>query len=389
MIGFKNVNVVFPDRIRNTCVVVSDGKITDICDRFDENEIKAVDGNGLYLSPGFIDAHVHGGGNFSAMSKNPNDIVKMAEAHLKFGTTSIVPTTLAAPLKQLKEAVLSIKEASALSKSANILGAHLEGPYLSLKYKGAQSAENILNPIDDPPEEVLDAWDKILMMGAAPETKGCLSLGDELKKRGIVPSVAHSAASFETVEEAAKHGYCDITHIYSACSSCFKVNLFRVAGVVEAGLVMDEFTTQAIADLKHLPRGVLKLIYKSKGPEKMYLITDGLEFSASDVKENTVYSQENGVSVIYEDGVMKLADRSALAGSVATQSVCVKNMKSVGVPLYSAVRMASLTPAEVLGFGKTKGKIEKGYDADLILFDENINVKAAVVNGDVKFGIDL
>ena len=167
------------------------------------------------------------------------------------------------------------------------------------------------------------------------------------------------------------------------------MNLFRVAGVVEAGLVMDEFTTQAIADLKHLPRGVLKLIYKSKGPEKMYLITDGLEFSASDVKENTVYPQENGVSVIYEDGVMKLADRSALAGSVATQSVCVKNMRSVGVPLYSAVRMASLTPAEVLGFGKTKGKIEKGYDADLILFDENINVKAAVVNGDVKFGIDL
>ena len=109
MIGFKNINVVFPDRIRNTCVVVSDGKITDICDRFDENEIKAVDGNGLYLSPGFIDAHVHGGGNFSAMSKNPNDIVKMAEAHLKFGTTSIVPTTLAAPIKQLKEAKYILK----------------------------------------------------------------------------------------------------------------------------------------------------------------------------------------------------------------------------------------------------------------------------------------
>ena len=107
----------------------------------------------------------------------------------------------------------------------------------------------------------------------------------------------------------------------------------------------------------------------------MYLITDGLEFSASDIKENTVYTQENGVNVIYEDNVMKLADRSALAGSAATLSDCVRNMyKCIGVPLYSAVRMASLTPATVIGYGDRKGKIEKGYDADLIVFDDNITI---------------
>ncbi len=374
---YKNCKVVFPQKIRDCIVLTDDGKIIDIVDRYEERENDMVtDCGGMYLSPGFIDAHVHGGGNKSAMSENYEDIIAMAEAHLKHGTTSIAPTTLAAPIDQLKRVVLSIKKASEESKNANILGVHLEGPYLNLKYKGAQSPENILNPKENPPEELLDLWNRILIMGAAPEVEGGFELGEKLKKRGIVASVAHSAASFEQVEEAVKHGYSDITHIYNACTSCFKTGVFRTAGVVEAGLVLDEITTQAIADLRHLPKGVLQLIYKSKGDEKMYLITDGLEFSASDIKENTVYTQENGMSVIYEDNVMKLSDRSALAGSASVLSDCVRNMyKEVGVPLYSAVRMASLTPAEVIGFSDRKGQIAKGYDADLILFDENVDVK--------------
>lgn len=381
MTVYKNAKVVFSDKIRDCCVVTDGEKIIDICERFD-SAAEVVDCGGLYLAPGFVDAHVHGGGGYSAMSSKPEDIVKMAKAHLAHGTTSIVPTTLAAPLGRLAEAVLSIKKAAESDGGKTILGAHLEGPYISLKYKGAQSAENILNPNEQPPDAVLDLWDKILMMGAAPECDGCLELGDKLRKRGIIASVAHSAASFEQVEEAARHGYSDVTHIYSACTACFKVGIFRVAGVVEAGLVRDDFSTQAIADLRHLPVGVLRLIYKAKGAEKMYVITDGLEFSASDLRENEVYPQENGVGVIYEDGVMKLADRSALAGSVATLSDCVRNMyKTVGVPLYDAVRMASQTPAEVLGFGNKIGKIEKGYDADLVLFDEDVNIKKVISKG--------
>lgn len=382
---YKNAKVIFPDKIRDCVVVTDGGKITDICERFDANENDTVtDCKGLYLSPGFVDIHVHGGGNKSAMSTDYTDIVEMAEAHLKYGTTSIAPTTLAAPISQLKEAVLSIKKASEESKKANILGVHLEGPYISLQYKGAQSPESILNPEKDPPEELLELWDKILIMGAAPECDGVLALGDKLRKRGIVASVAHSAASYEQVETAVQHGFSDVTHIYNACSSCFKTGLFRNAGVVEAGLYMDELTTQTIADLRHLPQGLLKLIYKCKGDSKMYLITDGLEFSASDIKENTVYTQENGVNVIYEDRVMKLADRSALAGSAATLSDCVRNMyKCIGIPLYSAVKMATLTPAEVCGYGKVKGKIENGYDADLIMFDDDINIKSVITNGKI------
>ena len=383
MTVYINAKIIFPDKIAEGVVITDQGKIVDITECYTPSEGDTViDCGGLFLSPGFIDAHVHGGGNKSAMSENPDDIIAMAEAHLKYGTTSIVPTTLAAPVEQLKRVISSVKAASEKSKKANILGIHLEGPYLSLKYKGAQSPENILNPNTDSPDELLDMWDKILIMGAAPEEEGCLELGKKLKERGIVASVAHSAASFEQVEEAVKHGYSDVTHIYNACTSCFKTGVFRTAGVVEAGLVMDELTTQAIADLRHLPKGVLRLIYKSKGDDGMYLITDGLEFSASDIKENTVYTQENGMGVIYEDKVMKLADGSALAGSAATLIDCVKNMyKEIGAPLYSAVKMASYTPARVIGYGNTKGKIAKSYDADFVIFDDDLNIKSVITNG--------
>ena len=374
---FKNARVIFPDKIRDCIVVTENGKIIDICDRFNEAEASdIIDCKGLYLSPGFVDIHVHGGGNKSAMSENHLDIIDMAEAHLRHGTTSIVPTTLASPIEQLKRVTLSVKKASEESKSASILGIHYEGPYISKKYKGAQSEDNILNPDICPPDELFELWDKVLIMGAAPEEKGVLALGDKLKKHNIVGSIAHSAASYEQVEEALNHGFSDITHIYNACTSCFKTGPFRTAGVVEAGLSIDDISVQVIGDLKHLPLGLLKLLYKCKGDEKMYLITDGLEYSASEIEDNTIITQENGIQVVCEDGVMLLADKSALAGSIATLKDCVKNMyKSAGVPLYSAVKMASLTPASVVGYGDTKGQIKTGYDADLILFDESIEIK--------------
>lgn len=381
MKAFKNAKVVFPDKIRDCIVVTNEGKIIDICENFDDSTAEIIDCGGLYLSPGFVDIHVHGGGNKSAMSEDYRDIIDMAEAHLKYGTTSIAPTTLAAPVEQLKKVTLSIKKAAEESKSSTILGVHYEGPYISKKYKGAQSEDNILNPKLCPPDELFELWDKVLIMGVAPEEPDVLKLGEKLRDRGIVGSIAHSAASYEQVEEAIKHGFSDITHIYNACSSCFKTGALRTAGVVEAGLTIDEITTQTIADLKHLPKGLLKLIYKCKGDEKMYLITDGLEYSACEIKENTVFTQENGISVVYENNVMLLADKSALAGSVATLRDCVRNMyKEVGVPLYSAVRMASLTPATVVGCEKSKGQIKIGCDSDLIIFDNELSIKSVYTN---------
>ena len=383
MILFKNAEVILEDRTERLCVLVDGKKIVKIANDIAVHEgTQVIDCEGLYLSPGFIDLHVHGGGGISAMCCDSEKIKAMARAHALHGTTSILPTTLAAPVNQLLKAAEHIKKAAETCDYGNIVGIHFEGPYLSPENRGAQSADNILSPLKDDPTPLLECWDKVKMMGVAPEIDGAFALGEKLKEKGIVASVAHTKADYDTAIEALDHGFSDVTHLYNACTSCFKRGIFRVAGVVEAALTDDRYTTQVIADLRHLPLGVLKLIYKCKGADKMYVITDGLEFSASDLKDGEVCMQENGVEVVYEDEVMKVADRSCLAGSAATTDRLVRNMyKSVGAPIWDAVKTASATPARVIGIDGEKGYIKEGYDADILLYDDDINIKKVMVMG--------
>lgn len=381
---YINAKIITPDKIiEGKTVATENGKIVGIVSEYNTESNEIIDCEGKYLSPGFADIHVHGGGGYSAMG-TPDEIVKMCTAHALRGTTSILPTTLAAPIPQLKRVIKNIETAQKMCTDSNILGVHLEGPFISLNMKGAQSPENILVPTKENVSDLLDSSDIIRIIGAAPEIENGFIVGEEAAKRGIIASVAHSDGDYSDTEEALKHGYSDVTHIYSACSGMRKIGIFRHAGVVEAGLSLDGYTTQFIADLRHLPYGVLKLIYKSKGADKAYAISDGLEYSALDMAEGTVILQENGLEVVYEDSVMKLADRSCLAGSVATSNVLVRNMyKAAGIPLTDAVKMASLTPLSVIGFDDRKGKIEKGYDEDLIIFDNDINVSFVSVNGKI------
>lgn len=382
VIVFNNANVILENEIQKLSVLVDGNKIIKVDKVIDIADAEVIDCDGLYLSPGFIDLHVHGGGGISAMCCDSKKLCKMAKAHALHGTTSILPTTLAAPVSQLLKVTKHIKEASEICTDSNILGVHFEGPYLSPENKGAQSIDNILSPLKDNPAPLLECWDKVRMMGVAPEINGAFELGEKLHKKGIVVSVAHTKADYDTTINALDHGFSDFTHIYNASVSCFKKGIFRVAGAVEAGLVDDRYTVQVIGDLRHLPLGVLKLIYKCKGADKMYLITDGLEFSASNLKDGEICMQENGVEVVYEDNVMKLADRSCLAGSAATMDILVRNMyKYVGVPLTDAVKMASATPARVIGSDNRKGYVKEGYDADILLFDDNINIKKVMVMG--------
>ena len=381
--AYINGKVIFENEISEACVLARDGVILDVCDRFAHAD-RIVDCTELYLSPGFADIHVHGGGGYSAMSDDPAEIMKMCRAHALRGTTSIVPTTLAAPVARLQRAIDNIEKAKRMCTDANILGVHLEGPFLSMAKKGAQSPDNILIPTEENLSALLDYSRDILMIGAAPEVENGMRVGEEASKRGIVASIAHSDADFAVAEEALRHGYSDITHIFSASSAMHKNGIFRKVGVAEAGLALDGFTTQFIGDLRHLPYGAIKLIYHAKGPDRAYAITDGLEYSALDMEEGTVFTQENGQAVVYEDSVMKLADRSCLAGSVATSNLLVRNMvRRCGISLTDAVRMASLTPLKVVGFDDRKGKIKKGYDEDIILFDEDINVQYVCVKGEI------
>ncbi|MBQ7689407.1 MAG: amidohydrolase family protein [Clostridia bacterium] len=378
---YKNAKVITPDGIRDLCVLTRDGVIESLCMRTDAKADETIDCCGMFLSPGFADIHVHGGGGHTAMG-TPEDIRNMCLAHAKHGVTSIVPTVLTAPIAQMRKAADNIAAAAECSGELNILGAHLEGPFLSPKKSGAQSKDSIILPKKENLRALLDGAKQIVMLGMAPELPGAMEAGEYASSRGIVVSVAHSDADFETAETALDHGFSDVTHIFSACSAMHKEGIFRKVGVAEAGLALDGYTTQFIGDLRHLPVGAIKLIYKAKGAEKAYLISDGLEYSACDMPEGSVVTQENGQTAVIEDGVMKLVDRSCIAGSVTTLDRMVgKTVKECGIPLTDAVRMASLTPLSVLGLDNKKGMIRPGYDEDLILFDENVQIDRVWIRG--------
>lgn len=374
-----NAKAVLPDEVKKCCVRISGGKITEIAENI-RGDGEIYDAEGMYLVPGFVDIHVHGGGGFSAMSGDPADIVAMADAHARFGTTSIVPTTLTAPVPALKKAMDSVKKAMRADCRAHILGVHLEGPYISPKKKGAQSEKDILVPVRDDPAELLDYTDIIRIMGAAPETEGGMELGKEIAARGITASVAHSDADYATACRAFENGYSDVTHIYNGCTSLHKEGIFRVAGVAEAGLVSD-CTVQFIGDLRHIPEGVVKIIYACKGADNAAAITDGLDYSACDMAEGTRFTQENGQEAVICNGVMCLGDMSCLAGSVTTMGQVFRNLRSIGIPLCDCVKMCSSTPARVAGFGDSKGRIAAGYDADLLVLDEKLGLVKTFLSG--------
>lgn len=379
---FVNARVLLPAGPSDCVVVTEDHKITGILASCEPAEgDRVIDCKGQYLAPGFIDIHVHGGGGFSAMSDRPEDIISMCNAHAQYGTTSILPTTLAAPMENIKRAVAAIREAASMACDSTIAGVHLEGPCLAPAQAGAQSPDDLKIPAETDMTELLDVWPEgIRMMGVAPELPGALELGEELNARGIVASIAHSNATYDQVFEAISHGYSDVTHLYSGCSGMIRVKSYRIPGVIEAGLNLDALTAQVIADGKHLPLTLLQLIYRCKGADKIILITDGLDYAAGHLVEGTVYRQLNGMETVYEDGVMKLLSREAFAGSVATMNRLVRNMCAAGVPIHEAVRMATENPAKRIGADR-KGRIAVGMDADLVVFDSNIDVQLVMSNG--------
>ncbi len=376
--------VLTPEGCTRGQVIVEGQRILGVEEHYDLTpQDQLIDAPLDTLSPGFVDVHVHGGGGFSVNSGNSDDVIAMAKAHASFGTTSVLPTTLAAPMEQLLGAVSAVRDAVKRIKGASILGVHLEGPCLNPLQSGAQAPGSLLVPAETDVTPLLDAWPEGLrMMGAAPELAGGMLLGEALCKRGVTASIAHSDATYYEVQEAIRHGYSNVTHLYSSCSGLKRVNSYRIPGVIEAGLNLDELTVQVIADGKHLPMELLQLIYRCKGADRIQLITDGLEFSASELQEGTVYRQLNGMDALYEDGVMKLTNRQSFAGSVATLSRCVKNMVSAGVKLPEAVRMASENPARLVG-AKRKGAIAPGMDADLVLLNENLEPRWVMAMGEI------
>ncbi len=387
----KNGKIIFPDKIvENMVIVCEKGKITDI---LKSNEVVFGDGDVVidvkkkYVSPGFIDIHTHGGGGYDFMDGTVEAYLGAAETHARHGTTALLPTTLTSTFEELMKTFSTYKEAVKLnSKGAKFLGLHLEGPYFAYNQRGAQDPKYLRNPEPEEYNRILAASDDIVRWSLAPELPGALVFGKVLKEKNILASIAHSDAIYEEVVNAYNAGFKHITHLYSAMSTVTRRNAFRYAGIVEAAYLIDDMNVEIIADGVHLPKSLLQFVYKFKGPDKTALVTDSMRGAGMPDGESILGSLDKGQKVIIEDGVAKLPDRTAFAGSVATTDRLVKTMVNIAeVPLVEAIKMMTLTPARMMKIDQQKGSIEKGKDADFVIFDNNINVSHTILEGNVIY----
>lgn len=382
-----NARLITPFRVTAPgSLLISDGKIIAVGEgNMTEYADTVIDAGGDYVAPGFIDLHIHGGGGHDFMDATVAAFHGIAETHARYGTTAMVPTTLTAEKEHLLHTLDIYRQAAALPcQGAGFLGMHLEGPYFALSQRGAQDPRYIRNP--DPAEyrEVLDYSADIVRWSIAPELPGALEMGAYLRSKGILPAIAHTDAIYEEVVQAVECGYTLATHFYSAMSGVTRRNLYRYAGVIESVYLIDEIDAEVIADGAHLPASLLKLIFKIKGADRIALITDAMRAAGMPPGKSVLGPLNGGLDVIVEDGVARLPDRSAFAGSVATTDRLVRNMVNMAdVPLAEAVRMMSLTPARIMGVAGRKGSLVAGKDADVIIFDSDINVKMTMVAGKV------
>lgn len=380
-----NGRIITPFRIIPTGTVEVEGrKITAIYegDAQVDNAL-VIDAKDHYISPGFIDIHVHGGGGHDFMDGDVEGFLKIAELHAKYGTTAMLPTTLSGDKNQLINALEVYEQANRNNKNgAEFIGLHLEGPYFAMNQRGAQDPRYIRNP--DPKEymDILERSNHIVRWSAAPELPGAMEFGRYLRKKKVLAAIAHTDAIYEEVVDAVANGYSLSTHLYSGMSGVSRRNAFRFAGVIESSLLMDELDVEIIADGIHLPAPLLKLIYKVKGPHKIALITDAMRAAGSPPGESVLGHREHGLKVIVEDGVAKLPDRSAFAGSVATADRLVRNMIEMGdVPLLDAILMMTNTPARIMRIDQKKGSLTVGKDADIVIFNQNIQIQETIVGG--------
>ena len=386
---FTNARIVLPDTILDdhylsvkNGVIESIGKGTP--DREQLNSCTTVDCGGQYLSPGFIDIHCHGGGGADFMDGHMEDILTAARAHLIHGTTGICPTTLTCSDEELFTFFESFRQAREVTEQMpHLLGIHLEGPYFSPAQAGAQPPKYLVHPRPEHYHEILRRGQgNIVRWSAAPELPGALELGDELAGKGIKVSMGHSDAGFEDIVNAMEHGYSQITHFYSAMSTITRKRGRRVLGLIECGYLFDRLKVDIIADGIHLPPELLKLILKCKNHDDICLVTDSMRGAGMPDGPSLLGSKKNGVPVIIEDGIANMPDFSSFAGSVATTDRLVRVMvQKAGLPVWEAVKMASLNPASFLGIQETYGSIQPGKSADLLIFDDDIRISSVYVSG--------
>lgn len=370
-------SIVTPNGITAGCIYAEDGKIAEISEICKPSDVE-YDYTGSYLMPGFIDIHTHGAGGHPFLTESADVVAAACDFHLSHGTTTILPTLSASPIDIMERSVAAIKEARDMRLTrANIVGAHLEGPYLSAEQCGAQCPDFITPPIAEEYMPLVEKYgDAIARWTYAPENDDG-SFAAFLKERGIIASAGHTNAKYPDMDSAISHGCGLITHLYSCTSTVTRNMGFRSLGVIESAFLRDDLSVELIADGKHLPRELVQMIVKIKGIERVMLITDSLEIAGTNIKEGVMA----GTAFIVEDGVCKLRDRSAFAGSVATADMLLRfAINECGFSICDTAKMMSENPAKLLGINK--GKLDTGYDLDLVVLDKALNVTGVFVGGE-------
>lgn len=369
-------------------VVLIDGKIAEVfrTKPRDNGCDERIDVGGLFISPGFVDAHIHGGGGADVMDGSAEAVLQIAKVHERHGLTAFLPTTVTVCRDRIRTACDAVRAAQKdQTEGAAILGIHVEGPFISRRYKGAQNADYLLEPSVERFLDITGGGEGVLRVSMAPELPGAFALSRYLAARGILVSVAHSDADYGCMRQAVQNGFRHITHFFNGMSGMRSPDFYCRSGVIESGLELDGYRAEVICDGRHVPPELIRLLVQCKGVQNVMLTSDAT--SAADMPPGR-YAL-GGLPVIVEDGVSMLADRSSFAGSVATADRLVRTaVRDVGLDLVSAVNMLSHNVAASIGVADRIGSLEAGKNADLVVFDENIAVHLVMRSGRVTVHAD-
>ena len=387
-----NARLIFRDGIREGLeLVVEKGRISAIRERSRARANEVLDLHGNYLAAGFIDLHVHGALGRDSMEASAEAFQAICDYHASGGTTSLLLTTATAPLDRIADVLnvvrdciprLALATASGLWPSptiSQIAGVHIEGPFISKAKCGAQQPEFIQNPSRASVQQLLDHANVIKRITMAPELQGALEAIENFYTHGISVSGGHSDAWDEEAEKGFARGMRSVTHTFNCMSSARRRGIYRVGGLLEFALSEPRIGCELIADGQHVSGTLMKMLYHAKGPGGICLVTDA---SAGAGLPNGSHFSLFGQDCIVEDGVCLLADRSALAGSASRMIDLVRTMiMKVNVPLHEAVMMATGNPARAIGL-ETKGRLEIGADADLVLLSPELEVLRTLAGGE-------